>query len=339
MKSYGMADMSFDNTRKGFSAMTQDAITVLNDVPFSIPPYFALLGRALITLEGIALTGNEDYGLIMEAYPFVARKLLSDDRPEIQKALFDVLYSGDGLRTSRVSALLNSAMGYVAKSGAFVDLDALPDEEASFAETLRFALGEETESIRGILLDEIESAADVLLRQAARKAQTGVFNVPLLGSFLSSTASLSLPILVPTANGPRLIVANSQKVLDTLAPKLTRDEELFALSLVDIVKEVAGDDAAVVLSGDSILEPTAAARFLFAAAASGADGAGNATASQAAESILQSLGGEKLGADLGSAWSQLSPAEQATGSEAGTKLLEGLQARLSKRLESLAGAR
>ena len=83
--------------------MTQDAITVLNDVPFSIPPYFALLGRALITLEGIALTGNEDYGLIMEAYPFVARKLLSDDRPEIQKALLDVLYSRDGLRTSRVS--------------------------------------------------------------------------------------------------------------------------------------------------------------------------------------------------------------------------------------------
>ena len=29
----------------GFQAMTQDALTVLNDVPFSIPPYFALLAR------------------------------------------------------------------------------------------------------------------------------------------------------------------------------------------------------------------------------------------------------------------------------------------------------
>jgi hypothetical protein len=38
--------------------MTQDALTVLNDIPFSIPPYFALLARAIVTLEGIALTGK-----------------------------------------------------------------------------------------------------------------------------------------------------------------------------------------------------------------------------------------------------------------------------------------
>ncbi len=60
----------------GFQAMTQDALTVLNDVPFSIPPYFALIARAVVTLEGLALIGDPDYGLIMEAYPFVARKLL-----------------------------------------------------------------------------------------------------------------------------------------------------------------------------------------------------------------------------------------------------------------------
>ena len=82
-KIYGM-DGSISATAGGFSAMTSDAITVLNDIPFSIPPYFALLGRAIITLEGIALTGDPSYGIIMEAYPFVARKLLSEDRPEIQ---------------------------------------------------------------------------------------------------------------------------------------------------------------------------------------------------------------------------------------------------------------
>ena len=101
-------------------------------------------------------------------------------------------------------------MGYVAKSGAFVDLDALPDEEASLTETLRFALGPDAESIRGLLLEEFESAADLLLRQAARKAQTGVFNLPLLGPLFSGTASLSVPIFVPTANGPKLVVASSR---------------------------------------------------------------------------------------------------------------------------------
>lgn len=85
-KMYGM-DGSMSGTTGGFSKMTQDALTVLNDIPFSIPPYFALLGRAIVTLEGIALTGNPNYGIIMESYPFVARKLLSEDRPAIQKAL------------------------------------------------------------------------------------------------------------------------------------------------------------------------------------------------------------------------------------------------------------
>jgi aarF domain-containing kinase len=50
-KTYGM-DGTVRGSAGGFSAMTQDALTVLNDIPFSIPPYFALLGRAIITLEG-----------------------------------------------------------------------------------------------------------------------------------------------------------------------------------------------------------------------------------------------------------------------------------------------
>ena len=42
--------------------MTQDMLTVLNDIPFSIPPYFALLARAVVTLEGIALTAGKGWG-------------------------------------------------------------------------------------------------------------------------------------------------------------------------------------------------------------------------------------------------------------------------------------
>lgn len=53
---YGL-DGSVAGTAGGFQAMTSDALTVLNDIPFSIPPYFALLARAIVTLEGLALTG------------------------------------------------------------------------------------------------------------------------------------------------------------------------------------------------------------------------------------------------------------------------------------------
>jgi predicted unusual protein kinase regulating ubiquinone biosynthesis (AarF/ABC1/UbiB family) len=122
---YGM-DGSTQGAVGGFQAMTQDALTVLNDIPFSIPPYFALIARAVVTLEGVALQGNPDYSLIMEAYPFVARKLLKDDRPEIQRALQEALYGSRGnLSTARLSTLLNGALGVVAKSqgGVFIDFD------------------------------------------------------------------------------------------------------------------------------------------------------------------------------------------------------------------------
>lgn len=113
-KTYGMQDGSMTSAARGFQAMTQDALTVLNDIPFSIPPYFALLARAIVTLEGIALTGDPNYGIITEAYPFVARKLLREDRPEIQKALYEVLFvkgTSGQMKINRLAVFLNSALG------------------------------------------------------------------------------------------------------------------------------------------------------------------------------------------------------------------------------------
>lgn len=43
---YGMEENSMSSQVGGFQAMTQDALTVLNDIPFSIPPYFAILGES-----------------------------------------------------------------------------------------------------------------------------------------------------------------------------------------------------------------------------------------------------------------------------------------------------
>ena len=42
------------------------------------------------------IVGNPQYGIVTESYPFVARKLLKEDRPAIQKALQQLLYSPPG---------------------------------------------------------------------------------------------------------------------------------------------------------------------------------------------------------------------------------------------------
>ena len=57
------------------------------DYPFRIPPYFALIIRAISVLEGIALVGNPDFAIVDEAYPFVAKLLLTDSSPRLRAAL------------------------------------------------------------------------------------------------------------------------------------------------------------------------------------------------------------------------------------------------------------
>lgn len=262
-KTYGMSHESDARTKMGgFSAMTRDALTVLNDIPFSIPPYFALLGRAIVTLEGIALQGNPDYGLILAAYPFVARTLLREDRPELQKALQAVLYdrkigTGRKLSTKRLVALLNSALGAVSKNAdtSFVDLDAVPEDSASGATLLKLFLGRDSASARVVLHKEFRQAVDILFQQALRKYVREVSNriprPPLIGSVLPNPLDITGPYLLPDKNGRgRFVLTTLGKVLDAVAPPLSRDDELYALALTDVAKELLGTHLASAIDGD-----------------------------------------------------------------------------------------
>jgi aarF domain-containing kinase len=266
-------DGTVSGTAGGFSAMTQDALTVLNDIPFSIPPYFALLARAIVTLEGVALTGDPSYGIILESYPFVARKLLSEDRPEIQRALQQVLYAkgGDGLQTTRLSVLLNSALGVVARQsgGAFVDFDSIPEGAVDLTTSVKFLLSEKAVSLREVLIEEAVNAADILLRQAARKAFSQITTrlpvPPFFGRFLPRPENIRAPFIIPSPGGGApfsTVFMTPVEMLDIAAPKLTRDEEFFAISLSDAATQTLGNDAGVVVKGDALLDPAAALRVV-----------------------------------------------------------------------------
>lgn len=51
-----------------------------------------VLGGVRLSWAGVALTGDPDYRIVMEAYPFVTRKIISDESPALQRALRDILY-------------------------------------------------------------------------------------------------------------------------------------------------------------------------------------------------------------------------------------------------------
>lgn len=69
---------------------------ILPSQPFKIPPYFALVIRAIGVLEGIALVGNPNFAIIDEAYPYIARRLMTDDSPRLKAALRYMVYGREG---------------------------------------------------------------------------------------------------------------------------------------------------------------------------------------------------------------------------------------------------
>lgn len=311
-KMYGMEEGSMQSQVGGFQAMTQDALTVLEQIPFSIPPYFAILGRAIVTLEGVALTGNENYGIIMESYPFIARKLLSEGRPEIQKALQEVLYSNDGsandsggLKLTRLLALLNNAAGSVAtKEGAvFVDLDAVPEDGISLKDGLKYLLSDSAVSLQTLLEDEMDNVVDVLSRQILRRAVSEAIvtltpprppSLPFLGDILPPTPALDevpLPILLPAVgsdgrNRPTVGILTLREFIDTALPKLSQDEELFGIGLADGAREFFGEEIGDLIKGDRVLNAQTV-DLVIKALRSGALGRSDLVSQEAAEPVLK----------------------------------------------------
>jgi len=308
-KLYGMEDSNIQSTVGGFQAMTQDALTVLNDVPFSIPPYFAILGRAIVTLEGIALTGNPDYALIMEAYPFIARKLLQGDRPEVQLALQQVLYdtnndgdSNKNLKLSRLLVLLNNAAGAVAtkEGAAVVDLDAVPQDGISFEDGLKFLLSDKAAGLRNLLEKEVDTIVDVLVRQIARQgiSEAVVSLTPprppglfLLGDLLPPSPKLDqipLPLLLPGAEGirtPGVALITLQDLTNIVFPKLSQQEELYALGLADAASEFLGDEVGKFVRGESVLS-VQSFQLLLAGLRSGVLGNTNLLSPEAIQAVV-----------------------------------------------------
>lgn len=79
-----------------FQDLAADLAEITFEYPFRIPPYFALVIRAIGVLEGIALVGNPEFAIIDEAYPYIARRLMTDDSPRLKAALRYMVYGREG---------------------------------------------------------------------------------------------------------------------------------------------------------------------------------------------------------------------------------------------------
>ncbi|MGB7563844.1 MAG: AarF/ABC1/UbiB kinase family protein [Prochlorococcaceae cyanobacterium] len=96
-------------SRMDFKAVTDDLSGVMYRFPFQVPPYYALIIRSLVTLEGIALSVDPNFKILGAAYPYFARRLMEDPDPELRESLREMLFDGDQFRWQRLDNLITSA--------------------------------------------------------------------------------------------------------------------------------------------------------------------------------------------------------------------------------------
>ncbi|EOD20485.1 hypothetical protein EMIHUDRAFT_427260, partial [Emiliania huxleyi CCMP1516] len=202
-----------------FQELAADLAEITYEFPFRIPPYSALIIRAISVLEGIALVGNPQFAIIDEAYPYLSRKLLTDDSPRMREALRYMVYGeGKTFDVDRVIDLLQ----------ALEKFSEAQAQASTAREAVGFFFSDDGQVFRDFLVDEVVAAADALSREAL---QNLILTAP-------GRALDRLP-------QPRFVRAFNREVRDALAPKPTESDEKVLSSIRRLLDFFLGDlDAA-----------------------------------------------------------------------------------------------
>ena len=89
-----------------FKTITDGLGAVLYKYPFNVPGYYALILRSLTVLEGLALTTDPKFKVLAKAYPYMARRLLTDPRPQLRDSFAELLFQDGKFRWNRLENLL-----------------------------------------------------------------------------------------------------------------------------------------------------------------------------------------------------------------------------------------
>jgi predicted unusual protein kinase regulating ubiquinone biosynthesis (AarF/ABC1/UbiB family) len=135
--------------------ITDDLSNLMYEYPFRVPPYYALIIRSLVTLEGIAIFIDPNFKVLSEAYPYVAKRLLTDPAPQLRTSLRDLLFKDGSFRWNRLENLLKNA-----RSNQEYDFNLVVNQAVDFLSSERGDL------IRNNLVDEIFKGVDAVSKNA-----------------------------------------------------------------------------------------------------------------------------------------------------------------------------
>jgi len=146
-----------------FKSITDQMSAMMYEFPFRVPAYYALIIRSLVTLEGIAISIEPNFKVLSKAYPYIAKRLLTDPSPQLRTSLRDLLFKNGSFRWNRLENLLRNA-----RNSPDYDIDSV------MSQALDFLFSERGEFIREKLADEIINALDLYGRRSLFNFSTTV---------------------------------------------------------------------------------------------------------------------------------------------------------------------
>lgn len=269
-----------------FQELASDLAQITFDYPFRIPPYFALIIRAIGVLEGIALVGDPDFAIVEEAYPYIAQRLLTDDSPRLRSALRYMIYGKSGVfDADRFIDVMQAFENFIvaAKSGGgqnlngrMAELGILQSQQSSGVwnissntaksepqtqtrVALSFLLSDKGNFFREFLLDEIVKGIDAVTREQLVNivSSLGIGNVAPAMRIVPAFGPIRPVALLPTiTEEDKTILNNVQKVVEFLTagssiiekPKEVTDAVQVIRELIPVLPAISAQILPEVLS-------------------------------------------------------------------------------------------
>jgi predicted unusual protein kinase regulating ubiquinone biosynthesis (AarF/ABC1/UbiB family) len=167
---------------------------------FAIPDYFVYMSRAFSTLEGIGLSSDPNYSILQECYPYLAKRLLTDDSPRARGALKMLIYgkNGNELDLSKIEELSKGFESYTSSTSSVESGRGRSNEgrSAALEQLTNILLSEDGNFVQDLLLHESAVALDATIREAILSPLEPLRNTPFQ---LPSLGLLTLPLDVAKA--------------------------------------------------------------------------------------------------------------------------------------------
>lgn len=118
-----------------FKIATDRFSDLMFQYPFRIPAKFALIIRSLVTQEGVALCLNPHFKIVEISYPYIAKRLLTEESPAFRRRLIEVLFKDGKFQWERLEnmiAIARSDKSFDLVPTAQIGLNYLFSEESQF---------------------------------------------------------------------------------------------------------------------------------------------------------------------------------------------------------------